>query len=151
MRLDKCSTNRLQMRRNFPLCVLFWLVSCGHTPYKNFGGFGAYIQKFEEESVKYNKKQEVIDLTVSFSSNLKSGVAGNCFIGVNTTPKISVSSEIWEMLTEERREMLIFHELGHCILGYEHDESKSSIMYKELPMSYFGHRDEMLTYFFTKE
>lgn len=55
---------------------------------------------------------------------LNTNVAGWC---VRTSPlQIMIDKEYFDMSTNYEKEELIFHELGHCILNKDHDESKDS-------------------------
>lgn len=66
-------------------------------------------------------------------------VIGACMIGVYKS-KIKIKTNSWRAMTDEEKEMLIFHELGHCVLGRKHCDVKSngipiSIMYPNILVS----------------
>lgn len=46
---------------------------------------------------------------------------GSCTRGGDFTPKIMISEHYWSYMSDGEREMLIDHELGHCVLNREHD------------------------------
>lgn len=58
-----------------------------------------------------------------------------------TWREVIVSRAHWNTLPKVKREILIFHELGHCVLGREHVETRDalgapiSIMYPSIPNS----------------
>jgi len=60
-----------------------------------------------------------------------------CVMGGNHTPTITVNASIWSRLPNSQREQLLFHELGHCVLGRQHRTDTingvpNSIMYPSL-------------------
>lgn len=133
---------------NYSICI-FILLGCGHSPVKQLGIFGSYVEQFEKESIIYNNPQTVIDIIMEFDSSLPEGVAGRCSMSFSS-PKITVNVVTWGLISEERKEMLIFHELGHCILGLDHEDDYLAVMNTNLPTSYFNNRVEMLTEFFKR-
>lgn len=49
------------------------------------------------------------------------GPYGQCEIGEGRN--ISINKAYWSDASHTSRELLIFHELGHCVLNLEHDDS----------------------------
>lgn len=68
--------------------------------------------------------------------SLDSGVVGDCQIGA--TPTVTLNTDYWSSLKPGEQEALVFHELGHCMLGrmqHRTDLSNSlaiSVMYPQL-------------------
>lgn len=78
----------------------------------------SYVDMFFEEGKLrgLNASLDEVDLTIQFGS--LSGVRdGQCSFRNNT---ITIDREKWDLMPEESRVWLIFHELGHCILGRQH-------------------------------
>ena len=46
----------------------------------------------------------------------------------NTTPKILIDSTAWPGLNMIERQLIVFHEMGHCVLHLEHKDAKPAIM-----------------------
>ncbi len=77
--------------------------------------FQAYVDKFESQY------QTNVNIDIKYSE-LEEFTLGMCYS--YTDPKynyIEVDGSSWLELDENHREELIFHELGHCIFGREHD------------------------------
>lgn len=51
-------------------------------------------------------------------------VAGYCWSFANGDRKIEADSAWWATASPLAREALVFHELGHCVLGREHRDSQ---------------------------
>jgi len=50
-------------------------------------------------------------------------VLGQCFRNEEKPKKVVVDTEYWADASESEKEFLIFHELGHCFLNRDHDDS----------------------------
>jgi hypothetical protein len=74
-----------------------------------------YADRFEKDV-----GLKVIGTTVVFGS-LPGDKVGVCSIW-GGKKKIVISREYWEKISENGREMLMYHEFGHCIAGLGHDE-----------------------------
>lgn len=82
-----------------------------------------YIDLFEAEAAKRGKDIKIDNLIVEFEGNLQDGTAaGLCnFETTNSPPhiRLDTTSTNWTN-NEASREILVFHELGHCILNRLH-------------------------------
>ncbi len=78
----------------------------------------SYVDMFFDEgnSRGFNKSIDDFDFTIQFGS-LDGVRYGQCSFQNNT---ITIDQEKWDLLTEERKVWLVFHELGHCVLGRQH-------------------------------
>ncbi|HUV84453.1 MAG TPA: putative metallopeptidase [Methanosarcinales archaeon] len=88
----------------------------------------SYINLFEEES-KSRKAVSIDNLIVEYGNtadvgqgllNLLDVTIGVCYSG-SDTPRIVIDKSYWADATDTQKEVLMFHELGHCILGRGHD------------------------------
>ena len=132
---------------NYSVCF-FVLTSCGHSVIRDTAFFDAYITSFEQESIIYGNAQKIINLIIKFETTLPKNIAGRCT--ENATPLVQINVTTWEYISPERKELLIFHELGHCILGKGHDDTKLAIMNTNLLESYGNKRTELLIDFFRR-
>lgn len=89
-----------------------------HTPVLQLNSFASYIYSFEADSAAIGQPTQVLDLVVQFNSGIETdNLAGECVYGnYYTTPVININPVYWNNATAVQREILMYHELGHCIL-----------------------------------
>lgn len=115
--------------------------------------FEEYVQRFitagAERGVDINFDDT--GLLVEFSDLIVNGASGFCFLGEH---HIVIDKTEWNTLTDNQKEFLIFHELGHCELDRRHenvqfnDDTWKSLMrgdplvgtQERIPVPYFGFR-----------
>ena len=98
--------------------ILIFLFSCQKEKHQIIADdFKIYVQRFFEEANKRNLfiKLEDNDLQIRFSKLV--GKNGVCF---PQKKLIEIDSVAWKKSNEFDKEQLIYHELGHCVLGREH-------------------------------
>lgn len=100
--------------------------------------FYPYKERFE-----FYSGVDVRSFPIHFA-NLRSGIAGVCyyvgfFNGFVQWKYIEIDKKYWGVISEYQRINLIFHELGHCVLGRDHVSWKdfvtkcpSSLMYESV-------------------
>lgn len=98
------------------------LSGCGRTQY-SVGQFQTYVTRFENESRAHGHPVEIRDLVIEFG-DLPLTKNGTCRTSAIQTPLITINRQLWQNMDESRREALIFHEIGHCILGRPHDDTE---------------------------
>lgn len=123
------------MKTLFLILSLLSLVSCGakkvyHTSVNIDPEASKFVAAFEEQS-----NMKIKDLSVSYAALSDSRVLGYCQMGkrvekdytaqgvvehVYATPKIVLNTNWWSRLSVASQEQLVFHELGHCIMGRGH-------------------------------
>lgn len=102
--------------------------------------FEKHVLQFVTEAG--NRKVSVINvraLTMMFGKTNTSddpGTVGTCSM-INNLPVVIIDRPFWDVATQAERELLVFHELGHCILLRDHcevraDNGPASIMVAEL-------------------
>lgn len=117
--------------------LFFLLLSCSHDPRMGASieaPFLPYVDAFEHEC-----GCKVLDVPITFSK-LQDSHVGECQNYVVLTESFSeifIDREYWDSASIARREQLIFHELGHCVLRREHLLTKRSgfpisLMYPEI-------------------
>ena len=77
----------------------------------------AYIERFEVAG-----SLTVLSLLVKFQT-LKAPTVGECVRG-GGMPLIYLDPDFWDNSYDWKREQLMFHELGHCILDRPHTDQK---------------------------
>lgn len=104
--------------------------------------FSNYIIEFEHYS-RVNTSATPI-----YFADLKEGIAGLChYFRIGAGPirwgYIEIDRSYWQVISEYQRINLIFHELGHCVLGRDHTPAPQAPL--ECPTS-FMHSSVMSTY-----
>ncbi len=112
MYLKKTITNHFL---NYFSILAFFLQSCHKDNIPS--EFQKYVDSFIAEGAKRGLKLHSDNLTVKFNPN-ENGASQCTNLG---TQEILINKPFWNSFNELERESLIFHELGHCILGLNHD------------------------------
>lgn len=85
-----------------------------------------YINEFLIDARVNGVNVVIDDLIVKFASNLGTDILGDCYMndrGQDGPPLVQISIDEWPTLGPYQRQSLLFHELGHCVFWYEHDQS----------------------------
>lgn len=85
------------------------------------GEFEPYVEKFESESSRFDQAVAVEEVIIELGT-LETSKNGVCILKSNEPPKIIIQYSFWKSASQESKEVLLFHELGHCILKREHKE-----------------------------
>jgi len=102
------------------LALNIFIVSCG-----NFeDGYCDYrIEKFVKQFESYYGKKIDGELAIYFEQSLADSsigeVVGICKPHINNK-EIQIKFDAWMNFNDKRKELLIFHELGHCQLNRDH-------------------------------
>jgi len=83
--------------------------------------FDQYVQDFEMKV-----GVPVSGVSVTFKPT-EYPVLGVCIYG-GEIAKVEIDPTQWERMDSHGREQLIYHELGHCVLGRGHDDRKVRLM-----------------------
>jgi hypothetical protein len=68
----------------------------------------------------------VDNLTIQFD-HLTGERFGLCETGAGMTPTIHIDEEGWDEADDATRESLLFHEMGHCVLGQNHRNDSGNV------------------------
>lgn len=103
------------------------------------------VEEFTKQANKRFLYPDMSRLTVEIKDNIEDlseeknfVTVGICYTNtiINITgPYIVLRRKSWNYLTPVEREQLLFHELGHCILEREHDETKIEFRGRRIPTS----------------
>lgn len=122
---------RSQILRRYFFIVPLFLVACRPDPvtpelYEVPELIEPYIEAFEAEAAKRGIELEINNLRVEFEGDLQDGeAAGLCTFAsaANPTPHIRLDTNSFNWQNNiYHREILVFHELGHCILNRLHTD-----------------------------
>lgn len=88
--------------------------------------FLAYLAEFEAEAQLRSKDlgETMETLSVRFV-DIDSDAAGQCITYTNGERVIEINRTSWNSLADSGRELLLFHELGHCVLNRGHLNDKN--------------------------
>jgi len=99
-----------------------------------------YVQKFIDDAkiqgvdVVPDMKGPKLTIQIAGLSNYGSSVIGLCESGTNLR-RVTLNPSFWNSVNDTQKELLVHHELGHCVLYRGHDTSTTasgavdSIMY----------------------
>lgn len=96
------------------------LSACG--PRLQVEGFESYIATFEEASIAAGKPVKITNLSISLIDELNPGTVGLCSGG-----SIYLLKSYWESADDDMKEILLMHEMGHCVLGRGHTDENETI------------------------
>lgn len=112
------------------LLLLSLFSACEKEPilfeYRIEEGLEEYVDRFFAEAEKRNIVLEKENLIVEFTGYLASeDICGQCERPKRTKEGqrivlISKARECWYIEPDQNKEALVFHELGHCLLGRDH-------------------------------
>jgi hypothetical protein len=94
-------------------------------------GFEHYVNLFQEQAADLGQDIQVSDLVIRFKHipiEDEKVTLGVCWRGGNHSPTIDIDPEHWKGMSMVQRELLMFHEMGHCVLRRSHVEDYVSIM-----------------------
>ena len=97
-----------------------------------------YVERFIGEMEAHGVKIAHVHVTVQFGFNLTDyHTLGQCNL---KTHLITLSESYWMTASDTEREALMFHELGHCVLGRRHDDGGMPVsggaIYKSIMNTY---------------
>ncbi len=117
--------------------VLFLLLGCGRAPtLEEKEEFTPYLNRFLAYS-KQNGRDLSASVNVTYG-NLQGKHLGVCEEAWLQTPHVEINRAAWGASPESTKEMMLFHELGHCLLGRSHIDTKVSAGPSLIPSSIMG-------------
>lgn len=129
------------------LILTAFLFSCGKqkpkvSVYSVNAEFEPYLQNFRDLALSNNRIINTSNIIIRFNDSLMdNNILGVCIYG-GPTPIVEVDTSEWNDMSQMRREQLLWHEFGHCILHRGHVEVRVnnrpvSIMYPYLFDTWF--------------
>jgi hypothetical protein len=86
-----------------------------------------FVDTFIYEASIRGYSIEIENLIINYDESLEAPHCAKCNsndIEKNTQKIVSINPNISCVFTSEQREVLVFHELGHCVLGRLHDNGR---------------------------
>ena len=120
------------------LLALLLLTSCSHKRAEIYinAELQPYVDSFLIHGVNLGRPVYISSLIADFGYTAEDD-AGTCYDDP-VLPIITIDKLYWETLNPSAKEILMYHELGHCVLGRGHNltlddtQAPVSIMYKSL-------------------
>jgi len=83
-----------------------------------------FFMRFESEGASrgWNIDLTQAGIAAEFEDIDESNVAGICSYGSHRPNQITIDRSFWQRASQLAREMIVFHELGHCYLERDHLE-----------------------------
>ena len=157
------------------LLLTFILASCGAVNKKHIqhlegskqfatsnSVFSPYVDSFTKNARTYLSRPSFVvgDIPVNFGDTTKDEFDGVCNSYSDGTKEVLIKKSWWDRASVHQREVMIYHELGHCSLNRDHDtelitkdsyQVKASIMNPTIPGSshYLQYKTSYLTELFT--
>ena len=101
-----------------------------------------YVVDFIAESRIAGRPVQIDNLSVRFTNALPDNILGNCTPynrGVDGRPAVLINTAYWEYESDTFKKVVVFHELGHCVLWRPHvltylgpNNNITSIMYPSI-------------------
>ncbi len=88
----------------------------------------SYFSEFETQGRARGLALDLSDyeLTGDIAEIHEDNVAGVCYYSSNQPNQITIDRSFWDRASDDLREMVVFHELGHCVLGRGHREDSNN-------------------------
>lgn len=104
----------------FLLSWSFLFIACGKKETR-FEVGQEHVHAFEKASKEVGHPVAVDNLIIQLG---ETGVAAaNCVWG-SGTPELTIKRDFWVSASDVQREIIVFHEMGHCILNRDHLDSR---------------------------
>lgn len=84
------------------------------------------FSEFKQLAQAYGTFLQREDILFSFETFFWGSTAGVCYYQSRSPNRIELSSSHWSRGSETFKEMLLFHELGHCAMGRGHNNGRYS-------------------------
>lgn len=98
-----------------PIYFTLLLSACGQAPQITVEpAFDMYIAKF-----RTHVGVDIVDLSTTFATLVRPMV-GECIHKEDGTREIKIDLTYWNNSSDDAREELLYHELGHCVLNKGH-------------------------------
>ncbi len=109
------------------VCFLFFFVACQNendtVPATEIDPeIQEYVDRFVEEAELRNVELDLKGLVARFNNIQGERVIGQCIVYTNDSREIVLDQQYWISNVDVKRELLVFHELGHCVLDLGHND-----------------------------
>ncbi len=108
-----------------------------------------YFEEFDKMMMKETGKINRPFIGAAFVGSLNGKAVGACRIWNTGSREVLIERNFWDNASEEERENLILHELGHCALNLGHVNNYSIMNAYVLDINYFrNNRNKLIAELF---
>lgn len=98
--------------------------------------FASYVTQFEQAFTGIHKStMKISNIPINFGTPNEEEFEGVCHLYSNGDKEIIIRKDWWDRVSEEARQLMIFHELGHCVLDRDHKNDKGYYQGREINLS----------------
>lgn len=105
------------------LLIGLFMIGCEQGETRQFEtsdkNFQSLIQSFKIDHKSFTGKKAQFDVTINFFPETPFGILANCYTFSTQKNEILVHRDRWFSMSAADQKALIYHELGHCALGYD--------------------------------
>ncbi len=128
------------------LLILMVGMGCGRVP-SDFGPFAGLVYEYDRQAHARGKETALDGLYIEFSDALGPHTLGDCGVRNEGGKLIRINRQYWDAVSEDVKELVLFHELGHCANGLRHLDSEYAIMNASVYVSGSKEYKENRTYY----
>lgn len=87
-----------------------------------------YFERFVAEGANRGQAIDLVAKRIEgFLTDIEEeNVAGQCSYSASSTRKVNIDRDYWNSATDLEKELVIFHELGHCYLERSHSDAQEN-------------------------
>lgn len=111
------------------LITLLTLASCSKDSNESNPAIASELQSYFDDFAQEGRARGInidystIDISAYVTQIEETGVVGQCARYSNGMAEVTVDQPFWRVATQWQRELVMFHELGHCILHLDHNDA----------------------------
>jgi hypothetical protein len=102
---------------------LFFIPNKIDPEFQNY--YNSFIDESKKRDMFFVQKMKV---NIKFNVDVNQKNLGRCKMFLGMKPSILINKPQWISSNESKKEMIIFHELSHCLLFRGHSNSKKTLM-----------------------
>lgn len=97
-----------------------------------------FVTQFKQDAEKYDRPLSITNLTAQLSDRIEDPAVGECARDAGT-PIVRISRTFWSSASDAAKTLILYHELGHCVLGRDHEDTL--ILNDSIPRSLMATRE----------
>lgn len=119
--------------------ILLSLLICCQVQAGNVKGFEREVTSFKKAAKRQHVDIALDNLTITLADQLPKDLVAFCD-SIGQDKLIIVNKVIWDSADNMKRQFILWHEMGHCILHRDH---LNKMNYMNIPMSYMYPSDNL--------